>query len=66
MNIETAKEIHVSLLWEEICKELDERINKLVVSLRKCTPETLSIIQAKIATLEEIKRLPQDVIEREE
>ena len=66
MNIEKAKEIHSSVLWTEICGEIDIMIKALESKLRNCSVEGLQAIQIEIQSLEKIKRLPQDVIDREE
>lgn len=65
MNIEQAREIQSSLNWKAILGEVDKRLNYEIQKLRKCKPEDLSIIQAKIDAYESIARLPGDVIERE-
>jgi len=64
MDIETAKEIKHSRLWDEICKELDMLIRNEEGKLRACGEDQLKKIQLKINFLEEMKRLPQDVIDR--
>jgi hypothetical protein len=66
VDIEKAKEIHSSVLWAEICLEIDGRIKSLESRLRTCSPEDLQKIQLEINIWERAKHLPQDVIEREE
>lgn len=66
MEIEKAKEIHSSLLWEEVTKELDMWIHAEELKLRTCVGDQLPEIQQVIATLEKVKQLPTIVIEREE
>jgi hypothetical protein len=66
MDIEKAKEIHSSVLWEQVCTEVDVRIKSLESKLRTCTPAELEKVQLEIQIWEKVKRLPQDVIEREE
>jgi hypothetical protein len=66
MNIEKAKEIHSSVLWEQVCTEVDVRLKALESRLRTCTPSELERIQLEIQIWEKVKRLPSDVIEREE
>lgn len=65
MNVEQAKELHSSVLWEELCKEIDNRIKFEEGKLRSCLPEQLKYIQTKILALEELKRIPTDLIDRE-
>ena len=66
MNVEKAKEIHSSQLWEEVCGEIDNRIQAEMQKLTVCTADKLVDIQRRIQFYGEIKRLPQDVIDREE
>lgn len=66
MEVEKAKEIRSSQNWAEVCKELDLRINNLMQQLKICAKDQLEKIQDKIKAYEEVKRLPTDVIEREE
>jgi hypothetical protein len=66
MDIEKAKEIHSSVIWEQVCLEIDSRIKSLESRLRTCQPTELERIQLEIQVWEKAKRLPQDVIEREE
>jgi hypothetical protein len=66
MDIEKAKEIHSSELWGHICKEIDGRIEALEAKLRTCAPTELERLQIEIQLWEKAKRLPQDVVEREE
>ena len=65
MNIEKAEEISSSQNWTEICDELDKWIYNEEFKLRHCAPEQLSSIQKTIAILEQVKKLPQIVIDRE-
>lgn len=65
MTLEQAQEIRNSLLWKTIQKEIDYRISCANNGLRTCTPENLFGLQDKIKVYEEIKRLPDDVVERE-
>lgn len=66
MEIEKAKEIHSSTLWNEVCLEIDSRIKTLESQFRTCSKDELERLQLEIQIWEKVKRLPQDVIEREE
>jgi hypothetical protein len=66
VDIEKAKEIHSSVLWEQVCQEVDFRIKSLESKLRICSKEDLEKVQLEIQIWERVKTLPQDVIEREE
>ena len=66
MHIEHAKRIKNSEDWVMICEEIQLRIDAQVNQLKGCGAEELAEIQARIRAFEEIKHLPQDVIEREE
>lgn len=66
MTKEEAEEIKNSTYWSFILKELEYRIQLEISKLRACKKqEVLDIINTNINMLEDIKRLPQDVIERE-
>jgi hypothetical protein len=66
MNIEEAKDIHSSRNWEIICSEIDKNIQSCVEKLRIVSAEGLLLLQHEIKMWEKFKRLPQDVIDREE
>jgi len=66
MNIETAKEVRNTLMWAALVEELDIKILYESTKLRTCKPEDLRSIQDRIDVYESIKRIPQDVIDREE
>ena len=67
MDIEKAKELHSSPYWELVVKEIDEnKIQPLLNKLKICGKDDLEDIQTRIKVWEEVKRLPQDAIEREE
>ncbi len=66
MELEKARELKHSTLWLEVEKELNEKIAVEIQKLRSCEKDELERLQTRIELLEEIKRLPQDVIDREE
>ncbi len=53
-------------MWGEILGELDHKIFLISNKLQTCTPEQLPVLQNEIRVLQGIKRLPEDVISREE
>jgi hypothetical protein len=66
MNIEEAKELKQSLLWNEgIVPELEKRIENTLNLVLTCSPDMLVGLQQRVKVLKELKRLPQDVIDRE-
>jgi hypothetical protein len=65
MTIEKAQELHSSDLWTHVIGELNFRIDLEMQTLRTAPLEKVSSIQQKISILEELKNLPQDVIDRE-
>ena len=65
MNVEQAMELKQSLLWQEIVKELDRKIEYETVKLLTCKPEDLPVIQATVLCYQALTRLPADVMERE-
>lgn len=66
MNAEQAKEMRQTVIWEEFCHELDKIIAGEVERLKSCSPDELKAVQRSIRTLEGVKRLPEDIIDREE
>lgn len=66
MTLEEAQEARHSLVWKNVCKELDYRKDILRELLLRCNAEELDSIQTKIRLYEEVKKLPDDVVEREE
>ena len=65
MNLGQAQEIRNSTMWKHVCGELDYRITALLNELRKCRTEDVWEYQRHIAYLEELKKLPDDVVDRE-
>ena len=51
------------LYWDDVCKEIDGKIDKVLHQLRFTSPADLPILQEKIRTLEEVKGLPDQVID---
>ena len=51
------------LYWDEVCKVIDEKIDKVLHELRFTSADKLPILQEKIRTLEEVKGLPSQVID---
>ncbi len=66
MNLEQALNIKDSSMWRQVSDELDHRINAKLSMLRICTGEDLIKIQNTLTLYEELKRLPIDVIDREQ
>lgn len=65
MDVARAEELQRSALWASIVNELDVMVLYESAKLRSCRPEDLVGIQAKISALEELTRLPQNVIDRQ-
>ena len=65
MNIEEAQSMTQSPYWDGFVKEIDRLIESESLKLRKCSADDLKGCQQVIETLEMIKRLPQNVIDRE-
>ena len=51
------------IYWDEVCAEIDIKIDKVLNQLRFTSPEKLAILQERIKTLEEVKGLPDYVME---
>ena len=66
MTLEQARDMKHSLGWTAVVGEIDERINVEMSKLIQCNAENLHAIQMRVRVYEELKNLPQDVIERED
>ena len=66
MELEQAREIKNSAIWKWVCFELDFRIKAQEQTLRYVSAENLVRAQEKIQVLEELKKLPESVVERED
>lgn len=66
MNKEQAINVRQGTEWPLICEEIDKRIDSERSNLENAKGEAVQGVQARIRTLRGIKRLPQDVIDREE
>jgi len=64
MRIEQA-EVLKAEYWDGVCEELDVKIQSAVERLINCTPEEVAKLQERIRTLQEVKGIPLDVIERQ-
>ena len=54
----------VTSYWPFVQRELELRIQAVYNAFRTCPKDELPRLQERIAVLEEIKRLPNDVLER--
>jgi hypothetical protein len=66
MNSAQAIELKNTLLWEEFCNEIDKKVSYEMQRLTTVAPEDLKSVQMMVASLQSIKNIPQDVIDREE
>ena len=66
MNIEQAKELKNTILWTELCKEIDTYITFEMSKLINCKPEELTDIQGRIKVWQSVKDIPDNVIDREQ
>jgi len=66
MDIQQAKELKSSLMWAGVVEEMDKKIVFEVAKLKAAKLEDIILIQATIRAYESLKKLPDDVIEREE
>jgi len=66
MDIARAQELKSSLIWSSVVEEMDKKIHYENMKFRTCSAGELSLIQARISIWESLKRLPDDVIDREE
>ena len=66
MNLEQAQEVRNSTFWLYIKDEIDYRISTTLNKLKTCNQEELPELQGDLKKYEEFKRLPDDVVDREE
>ena len=66
MNIEQAKELRHSSLWQWVRGELEYRIDTQMQRLKTAAPENVQNIQKRIQNYEEMLSLPEDIVAREE
>ena len=66
MTEDQANEIKGSMHWGWVCGEIDNRISNVLIDLKTCEKEDLDRLQEKIKMLEQLKTLPEDVMEREQ
>ena len=52
--------------WQVVLDEVNRRIRAEMESLTMCPPGELISIQERIKALNELKRMPEDVIRREQ
>lgn len=66
MTPEQAKALRSSESWSYFCKEIDMRVATIKEQLISCRTEDLEALQLRARILNEVKRMPDDVIDREE
>ena len=62
LTVERAEALQ-SLYWDDVITEIDFKIEAATRQLRTISPEKLQLIQERIRTLEELKSLPQTIID---
>jgi len=62
---EQAIRIKESMDWELICLEIDKDIEMCKLRLETANPEMVKQIQMQIREKRNLKRLPQDIIDKE-
>lgn len=66
MGLEQAQELRNSNLWKWVVTEIDYRISCKMKQLMSCKESDLRIAQQEVLLLESLKRLPDDVVDRED
>lgn len=61
-----SEEIKNSVAWRYICDEINYRIECSLNDLRSCSTDKLIEVQKRIQVLEEITKMPDVAIEREQ
>ena len=65
LSVEKAKELRNSKMWEEFQSELDVMVEAARGSMEADGKEKFDYWQARIKALKEVKKLPENVIERD-
>ena len=65
MNKEQAIRIKQGEDWELICEEIDRHIERQRSRLEVASEADFKLVQERLKSLKGLKRLPQDVIDRE-
>ena len=65
-DLELWRSIPQTQVWEQIVFEIDRRIRNEMESLTMCAPQDLTKIQERIRALNELKQMPEQVVNREE
>ncbi len=63
LSLERAEALK-SLYWDDVIAEIEEKIKAATMQLRTISPEKLMLVQERIKTLEELKTLPDSVIDK--
>ena len=66
MNVEDAKSLKQSSLWDALSKEIDNKVAALKETLVTATQPNVVVLQESIKVLRCVQNMPQDIIEREE
>ena len=64
MTTEKAKELKVSTMWSEFCKEVDVMIDHTHKLMETATPDKVVAMQERIKALREVKLIPQNAVDR--
>ena len=65
MTPEEASDLGASIVWTELCKEIDRKVESLKNKLVVCTPDELIRLQESIKAYNSFKTMPQDIVDRE-
>lgn len=65
MTPEEASDLSSSIVWIELCKEIDLRVESLKNKLVICKPDDLVRLQESILAFNSLKTMPQDIVDRE-
>ena len=66
MNIEDAKELKQSILFQGFCDEILYRIEALRSEMENAEPGMLPFLQEQIKVYRKVLTIPQDIIDRDE
>jgi len=66
MTADQAKELKQLDCWKALCKEIDKIVVYESEKLLSCSAEELLKIQERVRAVQELVRLPQNIIDREE
>ena len=65
MTPEEASDLSASIIWSDLCKEIDLKVASLKNQLVVCKPDELVRLQESIKAYNSFKTMPKDIVDRQ-